>query len=413
MANQVDLTQARLLVTTAIMHVANNNPTAKLPTFGGLMALKSPSFQQLRNEIDPMTNTDPARVVWNVAGARPFPQIKVTYNPSNARSVQTTRTLKTTGAGALPPSGASFTTDLDIYYEPVDAVKKSLSTDLQASNIETYYNALIAGSMSIGQIVNENNNMIGRIAYDIFTRGSKDILPTLNSNLLTRVFANVGTNPAYPSVVTPTAAAPIVTVNGFLTINGLKTPDSAVWTVLNNSKDKARIREKPVLIGGDKWLEWFRLRDIQAINHTSGTDYQAMYAKTPVLFYYDSGADTVFGDGVGTLIEPNTCAFIDYTFAGSPMLANGVEHNEMYYTSMNAVFSQFNPEQAGFSNIDASVSLRMDLRIKESNGTNAFPVSEFVPSVSGGFWKRPTGFLTTDTGDVFKTYTGIMAIQLT
>lgn len=410
--NRVDLTQANNLVVGAIMHLSNNNPLAKLPVRGGLMAVKSPSFSQIKGEVNPFMNPDPTRVTWDDSGTRPIPKVKVSVKPVNTKAVQSTRTARTAGSGVKPTAGVDFTTAFDMYFEPVDAVQKNLAKMLAPELVDNYYKGLLSGQISISEIANPNTSMIGRVAMDLWTQGATGLIPAYADALMTKLLLAVGTNPAYPLVVTPTAGSPIVTVNGFQTISGLLTPDTAVWTVLTNMKDKAKVQGRPVLIGGDKWKEWHRLRGIVAVNSTAGVDIPSVYNSLQHEFYYDERADAIFGTDVAIWIEPNAIAEQNFTYAKSGYLANNTKHNDLTYQEMSATITQYQPEQAGFNSLDPVVSALFDLRLKESNSSSDFPLTEFVPSIAGGLWTRPTGYFTTDSANVFKTYTGVCAVKI-
>ena len=416
MRNTANLAQVNDIVTAGVQHIANHDGLSRVKPNGALMAVTAPQFQQIMSEIDPMNNIDPTRINWENTGiaGMPRPTVKVTHKPANAANVQTTRSA-VGSTGVKPSAGVTTTYVGDIYVEPVDGVELNLANDLVTVDVNDYYTRWMSGGISISQII-ENAPAIGRIVRDLYKRSVKDLAPKLNDIVLQKLFLQVGRIPAYPSEATPSAGAPIKTVYGFqkgnTTQEGLKVVNTATVTVLRNMVDKAQSLGRPILIGGDIWKEWHDLKGISAIN-LAGIDFVKSYNTLPYDFYYDPQADVRFGSGVALLIEPNMVGFQTWNYADTDFIKSNTSFKNLHYATMNVTASQFKPSDLASLNMSpTSYSLRMDMRVKEELTSFDFPMSIWKPSTGGLFYYTPTGVLTTDSGDVFKDYTGVQAIKM-
>ena len=76
-------------------------------------------------------------------------------------------------------------------------------------------------------------------------------------------------------------------------------------------------------------------------------------------------------------------------------------------------FNQFVGDEPGLAGTPGIMSMGFDVRIAEQNDTNDLPEQLITPSFSYGMYTRPTGFFTSDTGDVMNAVTGVYGFKLT
>jgi hypothetical protein len=413
--NRIDLAQTNAIITAAVADVPNHDGLSRVKPSGTLMALTSPAFNEIMNTIDPLGGGDNSRIEWENSGVpgMPRPTVKVTHKPANAAATQTTRSAVGT-SGVKPSAGVSSTYVGDIYIETVDAVEFNPANDLATVDVENYYKQWVSGQIDISAIMKAEPS-VGRIARNIYQRTVKDIIPKLNKTVAQKLMLAVGKIPAYPSEVLPTAASPQKTVYGFqhgnTTTEGIRVPNAATHQILKNMVDKAQTQGRPILIGGDIWKEYHDAKNIVAINY-AGIDFGKVYSEVNYDFFYDQEADISFGDGVALLVEPNMVGFQTWNYADTNFITNATHYN-MHYSTLEVNASQFKPSDFAKMNMSGtSYSLRMDMRAKEYLTDKDFPMMMFKPSVGGLWYYTPTGVLTTDSGDIYKDYTGVQAIKM-
>lgn len=414
MPNNVDLTAAKTLVTTAFMHIANNDPSLKQKVRGAYHALASPSMQGMRREIDPAYAVNPEKVKWEKVGNKPIPKVRYSWNPMNAKSVVTSRTAISANAGTAPSTGVEATVAYDLYFENASAVLQQAINQIQPELVNNYYQAYMSDKVNMPVLMPQiMNSQIGSIASSLWQEATAGIFPAYADALMTRLFAGVGTNPAYPSLTLPSVSAPLLEVAGFVTTNGQTTVNNNMTTALRKMKDKAKVQGRPVLIGGDKWLEWHDAQGIVAVNNYVGLDLVNATNRLQHDFYYDENADAIFGTDVALWIEPNAVCEVSWRYNGSPFAPVGDEIVGLTYETLDANIVQYQQAQGqNYNNNLGGLSLKMDLRILASNGTADFPEFKYLLNLGGGLWRRPVDYFTTDAGNPYKTYTGICAVKI-
>lgn len=405
MAEQANLSATNRLLVLGLMHVQNLGHRGD--TYGAITALRMPQSASLLSQIDPMSPTGGDKVAWKkISGVdRSIPTVRYDFRPTNARSVVTTRVHQPT-AGTLPNDGSSFTVDFDLYFETEPIIKQPnnfIREEQAQSYIERIKGANLAQRTGI---LNEVCRLTGSYVQEMYDNIATGIFPALNTALLTRLIANVGKNKAYPTAVTPTAAAPFVSLTGF-DANGVAKKD--VMEAIRTTKRVNKFVGKPVVIGGEsmvKYLANFELLDV----NQNGFNYAKINRFADFDFVYDDAIEGLNGAGSFLLLEPNSACLKEFTYTGTQFLQAGRHENTMF-TTMRGSIMQFDEDNA-LNTVPSQLALDFDLRITESISAGAFQQANFIANIAGGTFLRPLGLLTTDSGNILKDITGIYGFKI-
>lgn len=410
----IDITGQNFLMNTAISHIASQNPRKRLPIRGCSMALMAPSMQGMRAEVDPSKMTDKTKVIIEKVGNRPIMKIKYGWKPLNQRTATTVRTSIVGVTGIAPTQGVEATIAYDMYSQS-QAVEQAPLDQIQSASLNEYYTKFMNREIDLPQLIaGVQGTSFGNFASTVWETAMNGIFPAESTALATKLFTGVGTNPAFPAVVLPTAAAPIVELSGFQTQGGQLVIDPALTLGLQLMKNKAKTSGRPVLVGGDKWLKWHDLQEVMAINHTIGADQTQYVKRLDHDFYYDENADTIFGADVAVWIEPDSVCQVPYTYYGMGLLPDDQTFNDVYFSEIQASLEQYMPTSGmGYNKNDQNLSMSFDLRIAKKLDSGDFPAFTYQLNKCNGLWMRPTNFFTTDVANPLKTYTGICAVKIT
>jgi len=88
------------------------------------------------------------------------------------------------------------------------------------------------------------------------------------------------------------------------------------------------------------------------------------------------------------------------------------KQNDLFFGTGTLDIMQYSNDDMLRNAAPGSYSIDYDLRIREGNDANDFPINSIVPSVNFGVWTRPTSYLTTESGNILKDVTGIFAFEL-
>jgi hypothetical protein len=411
---KVDITGLNFLMVSAISDVVENNPMNRLPVRGMKMALMAASMQGMRPHVDPSKMTDDTKVVWEKDGNRTVMKTRFGWKPMNKKTATTTRSSIVGATGALPVQGVEATVAYDMYHES-EKVDQSPIDQIQAENLNNYYLKFIGGQMTLPQLLTEvQRGSLGNTALTVWETAMNGIFPAQADALGAKLMTAVGTNPAFPTAITPTPAQPIVSIAGFGIVSGQTVVNPEMTTALRKMQMKAKTNARPVLIGGDKWLEWHDLQGVMAINTSVGIDNVQYVKRLDHDFYYDENADAIFGTDVALWIEPGSVCEVPWTYSGTKQLPDGEEFKDVHFDKVTASVKQYAPIVAmGYNKNDESVGMDFDLRIARKLDGGDFPRFTFVMNACTGLWARPTNFFTTEVGNPLKTYTGVCAIKIT
>lgn len=409
----LDITGQNFLINSAITHVASQNPRNRLPVRGVSMALKSANMHGMRNEVDPSRLNDPSKVTWEKVGNRTIPKLKFGWKPMNQKTATTTRTSIVGVTGASPTQGVEATVAYDMYFQS-QAIEHAPIDQIQSEELNGYYQRFLNSEINILQLIQSvQNTSFGNVASTIWETAMNGIFPVQASALATKLFTGVGTNPAFPLVVLPTAAAPIVELKGFQTQQGQQVIDPELTLGLQKMKMKAKVSGRPVLIGGDKWLNWHDLQGVMAVNSTIGVDPTQYTKRLDHDFYYDELADSIFGQDVAVWIEPDAVCEVPWNYYGKGQLPDDKMVKDVYFGEVTANLTQYMPMVGmGYNLNEQNVSMNFDLRIAQKLDSGDYASFTYQLNTCDGLWMRPTNFFTTDTANPLKTYTGICALKI-
>lgn len=398
--NQVNFGAARVMM-AAIQHTSNNTP--RFRNIGAILALRSLSNQQILQALDPINAAETKALGWKTVAGRdiPIPVVTLQYRPRNSGTAYNERATRTDGQ--TERAGASVDVKFDMYKET--ALKKTISSKLVEPNTVSYAESLLSGKLDQNGL-NEFSKLTGLLGLDLYQEIGETLYHPLNVAALTKLVAAIGKNAAFPTVVTPTAAAPIVQVTA-RDVNG--NPTKALYSFIRSTKLSNKFEGRPLVIGGAKLAGFLAEEKIYAIN-VEGLRIDAVYANTEFDFYYDEDIDTVAGADVCLCIEGGATTLKEFNYHGS--LIDVPRHANTAYGTMTMKIAQFNEENPLLQNTPSMFSMNMDVRATESVDAQDMPKSIIVPSIACGIYTRPLGYLSAVTGDIMKDTTGIYAFKL-
>ncbi|MPR36611.1 hypothetical protein [Salmonirosea aquatica] len=409
MANNVNLGTARVL-TAAIRHTINND--YKFNTLGAVAAVQDPAFNEIRAAINPKMITDSTSLAWRNIGSRQVPilHVDVTYNPQGAGGAVLTERLRVDPAPVEAGAATTLTVKYDYHVEK--HFKQDVRKELLEPRAQQYIADYLAGKMRLDATL---SGYLGNIGAKMYRDMEPWLFRPYNKYVLQQLIARVGKNKAYPGTVLPTAAAPLVLVNGY----EAKGPGDVALIgpreVLMNTRTMNKFGGKGVLIGGGAWMRWHRSMAYMVANN-DGVDFAKVYAQLPWVFYYDEDIDTEYGQDQAIYIDPGAVAFEQvsahdrsYTYLKDEDFENYDTSLGMAYLSINQFSGEMEPGQV---NVPSALPFALDLRVQRGMDVNDLPTKIWKPSISAGNFIRPLGFFTSDASNVFKDVSGVFGFKM-
>ena len=192
---QIDITGQNFLISSAISHIASQNPMNRLPIRGGAMALKSAQMQGMRREVDPSKMIDKQKVIWEKLSNRTIMKVKFGWKPMNQKTATTVRTSIVGVTGASPVQGVESTLAYDMYHQS-EAIEQSPIDQIQSSLLNDYYKKWAGGAMTLPQLLAAvQETSFGNVATTIWESAMNGLFPAQANALMAKLFLGVGTNP--------------------------------------------------------------------------------------------------------------------------------------------------------------------------------------------------------------------------
>ena len=409
MTNNVNLGTARVMM-AAIRHTMNND--YKFATLGAVAAVQDPAFNELRSAVNPITKEATA-ISWRNIGTRQVPilHVDVNYHPQGAGGTVLTERTRTDATPVEATAATTLTVKYDYHAEK--HFKQDVRKELLEPRAQQYLEGYLRGKMTLDAHMASAMANIGAKMY-------RDMEPWLfrkyNKYVLQQLIARIGKNKAYSSVVTPTAAAPLVVVNGYEQVGPKMLPLKAPQGALVNTKTMNKFGGRGILIGGALWMQWHRDMSYMVANN-DGLDFAKVYNQLPWVFYYDEDIDTEYGQDQAIYIDPGAVAFEQVSAHDRRYTYLQPEDFETDDTSLGMAYfniSQYaNEMEPGQVNIPAALPFALDLRVTKQMDGNDLPVKIWKPSISAGNFIRPLGFFTSDTGDILNAVSGVFGFKMT
>ncbi len=405
MANSVNLLLTARAVMAAVQHLPENGIQEE--NLGALQAMQDPAFTALRQAINPLIPGDDKSLAWVTKGGRDIkvPKVTITYKPRVVQTAISERTKQSSGVTLT--DGASMSVWFDQHKEKT--WQKTIAKELLEDSAQNYIRALLGGGKLSGGRVRNIDHLLSNLGYEMFGSMVPTIFTPANTYILSTLVAAIGKNKAYPTATTPTAAAPCIEIVGY---DAKGNPTKNPRNVIMNTKLANKIQGKPILIGGLKWLQWHRDLVIYKVNQ-DGLDFVTAYANMPWVFYYDGQIDTTYGQDQAIMVDGGAVAFDSVNYHGPNGLITEPQSANTYFDRGVIRFNQFVGDEPGLAGTPGIMSMGFDVRIAEQNDTNDLPEQLITPSFSYGMYTRPTGFFTSDTGDVMNAVTGVYGFKLT
>lgn len=400
---------AARIVYVAAMHILNN--VFKFGLHGTVKALRSPDCQPIINEINPVmaassqTGNRTTKKWDNVSGL-PYWSVVTNFLPSYAGTGRNTR-AKTSGTAIQGAS--SLTVDFNLRREYT--LKYSIQDVPAEPDALKYMEQIIQGKIGAfeGPAGARYGDMMAKLGMEIYRTIDDTVFTPMNSTLLTSLLAGVGKNAAYPDKVTPTAAAPCVPVEVF-TSDGKANEnllEAFQQTMLAN-----RLKGRLILIGGSRLSKYMAKQGIMAING-AGVDLAKAYASLPVLWYYDTDADTILGANKILAFDSAAAGLCTLPEHGPDGFVTKTNHATTYYGNMAVRLEQSALDSSIAGNGNDTFEMDLDFTAEETTDNGRYPVLDITPSVLYGLYKRPTGYFTSVNGNILKDVTGIFLFELT
>lgn len=399
-----------LLVARAVMASVQHLPENGIQeeNLGALQAMQDPAFTALRQAINPLVPGDDKSLAWVTKAGRDVkvPKVTITYKPRVIQTAISERTKQSSGVTLT--DGTSMNVYFDQHKEKT--WQKTINKELLEDSAQNYIRALLGGKLTSGR-VRGIDHMLSNLGFEMFGSMVPTIFTPANTYILSTLVAGIGKNKAYPTASSPTTAAPCISVTAY---DSKGNPTKDLRNAIANTKLANKIQGKPILIGGLKALQWVRDLAIYRTNQ-DGLDFVAAYGTLPFVFYYDGQIDTTYGQDQVILVDGGAVAFDSVNYhgpEGSGALITTPQSANTYFDRGVIKFNQFKGDEPGLANTPGVMSMGFDVRIAEQNDTNDLPEQLITPSFSYGMFTRPTGFWTSDTGDVMNAVTGIYGFKL-
>lgn len=408
MANKVNLLLTARAVMAAVQHLPENGIAEE--NLGALQAMQDPAFTALRQAINPLVPGDDKSLAWVTKAGRDIkvPKVTITYKPRVAQTAISERTKQSSGVTLT--DGTSMSVYFDQHKEKT--WQKTVPKELLEDSAQNYIRQLLGGKLTGGR-VRGIDHMLSNLGFEMFGSMVPTIFTPANTYILSALVAGIGKNKAYPTASSPTTAAPCVPIVVYDTKGN---PTKNLRNVIANTRLANKITGKPILIGGLKALQWVRDVELYKVNQ-DGLDFVTAYGTLPFVFYYDEQIDTTYGQDKIILVDGSAVAFDSVNYhgpEGSGALYAGVTQNANTFFDRGVIkFNQFKGDEPGLAGTPGIMSMGFDVRIAEQQDANDQPEQLITPSFSYGMYTRPTGFFTSDSGDVLNAVTGIYGFQLT
>lgn len=387
----------------AVQHLPENGIQEE--NLGALQAMQDPAFTALRQAINPLVPGDDKSLAWVTKAGRDVkvPKVTITYKPRVIQTAISERTKQSSGVTLT--DGTSMNVYFDQHKEKT--WQKTINKELLEDSAQNYIRALLGGKLTSGR-VRGIDHMLSNLGFEMFGSMVPTIFTPANTYILSTLVAGIGKNKAYPTASSPTTAAPCISVTAY---DSKGNPTKDLRNAIANTKLANKIQGKPILIGGLKALQW--VRDLQVYKtNQDGLDFVAAYGTLPFVFYYDGQIDTTYGQDQVILVDGGAVAFDSVNYHGPNGLVKEAQSANTFFDRGVIRFNQFKGDEPGLANTPGVMSMGFDVRIAEQNDTNDLPEQLITPSFSYGMFTRPTGFWTSDSGDVMNAVTGIYGFKL-
>ena len=387
----------------AVQHLPENGIQEE--NLGALQAMQDPAFTALRQAINPLVPGDDKSLAWVTKAGRDVkvPKVTITYKPRVIQTAISERTKQSSGVTLT--DGTSMNVYFDQHKEKT--WQKTINKELLEDSAQNYIRALLGGKLTSGR-VRGIDHTLSNLGFEMFGSMVPTIFTPANTYILSTLVAGIGKNKAYPAASSPTTAAPCISVTAY---DSKGNPTKDLRNAIANTKLANKIQGKPILIGGLKALQW--VRDLQVYKtNQDGLDFVAAYGTLPFVFYYDGQIDTTYGQDQVILVDGGAVAFDSVNYHGPNGLVKEAQSANTFFDRGVIRFNQFKGDEPGLANTPGVMSMGFDVRIAEQNDTNDLPEQLITPSFSYGMFTRPTGFWTSDTGDVMNAVTGIYGFKL-
>lgn len=404
MPNNVNLGTART-VQAALMHTTNNG--LKFGRYGAMQAMLSPAVAEVRNEISPYGPSDSTSLIWGNVVGRDIPVPKVTVKTYPARIVDgyDERTRDLNGESLSVPLEVPVVYD---FYKEIK-INRQIARELYEPKALEYMSRLVSGKINeIGDP--KYRALVDRLALQVMQDFDGGIALPFEQYILSSLIARIGKNAARPAEVTPTAAAPLITVPTFNADGTLKMD---FWDFIHETKIANKITGRLIMIGGTLPERAMRREGIVALN-SAGYNWATMFNRFPVDFYYDEMIDVVYGAGNILLVDSGAAAAETFCYADfKDKFGDPTNSDDTVDEKGKIMFLNLPDDEATLQSVANSFIRDVDVRVTNKRDANDFAKTTATIALPGGFYARPLGWFTEDTTNILHGVSGIFAAKLT
>lgn len=417
MANNINIDIGRA-VNAAISHVPNNE--FRFTNVGMWGALRDPSLKRLIDATNPMlvSREDGGSRVVGYKENTLNPRIILNWKPASSQGYATSRIPAGSTAGTNGAAAIQAASTLEVVFS--NTLQFEVITNLftgdtfkEPSAVE-YLNKLTNDKVRLqayrDPAYSKVRGKLGTAGYEILSRMDEDLVTPVDSDLITKMVAGIGKNPAFPDISQigdGTADAPIPEVYA-LEANG--TPSLDFWNAIMDTARASRFVGKPILVGGTKMAHYMQLKGIVGAND-QGFLLDKML-DLGVIWYFDALIDTVFGQDKVIMFDSGAACMQTWLDHGDMGLTPIGYHENMYFGNTSFDLMQWNGTSLAASSAPDSYTIDLDFRVKEGLSNIDLPSDRIVPSIRWGVFKRPVGFFTSNTSNIMNKVTGIYGFEL-
>jgi hypothetical protein len=378
---------------------------------GVIAALRSAQSAEAIKGTDPRVGLTENKLIFD---ANKNVTMKVDFAPALTQGFRTARGQAGSGAaGSNGVGNISAKSSSDIVFDKtveIEIRETLLTSDIfQTKASMDYVNGTLRGSISTNiddTKYKPAKELLGQVGLQFMRRANADIFRPMADSMLTTLVAAVGKNAAFAAQATPFCPQiKVFKADGYTPVPGL-------ILAIQNTKRMNKTQGNPIVIGGSKLAQYFALENIVSLAD-SGFNLADVIRQTNIEWYYDERIDTIFGANKIFVIEPNSAVANFFQSHDERFgLVKVRKQNDLFFGTGTLDIMQYSNDDMLRNAAPGSYSIDYDLRIREGNDANDFPINSIVPSVNFGVWTRPTSYLTTESGNILKDVTGIFAFEL-
>ncbi len=353
------------MVQAALLATPENN--YRYSGIGGLSALRSPQQAALIAEMNPKNAKNAGRL--SVIPGTVTPRVTLNYK---AKYAPTSRNSRQVTDGTAPAAASSINVDYALFreYSLKYETKDLLRLEKEA---EDYLKAVQAGQLTANA---GDFQMLSDAGDEIMRTIDDGMLKPVNTQCITSLAAAAGVNLLYPLAGTASQTIVLYDSDG--------RPKVDFMNEMNRVRLVHGVAGKLIVVCGLRGLTFLQLKEIASASDL-GLDWEKMYGKLPIEWYYDEQIDTLLGEGE-ILVFDAGAACLETIPEHAPIDSGGIiGMNRVANTSYGTGSIQVTPAQLPTHSLD------FDLRVREDDST-AYPTWNITPSVRYGIFNRPAGY---------------------